>query len=382
MQRIPIFVLVIVIPYLFVRSYAAGQPREPIEVTAEGRVSGTDPAAMERAKDLALRRAVEEAVSSFVSTQTKSSDYQANYDKALAKSGEYVTQFDVISKHTEGGMSYCTVRAKVSREEFEKDWAELIRTNDTLAYPRCMFVILEHNEADNPGRMTNVAQSVLERYFIEKGVQLMDRGGDLRKELQLAAETGDTTKLATLAAATKAEAVILGEAEAKHAAPPESPGQPAFNWTATFKVRAFRTDNGQLLMSNMYTTSSNSSNTNIGRDQALRICAQENVRTILKDLGEAWRAPKTEAAPAGRYLISFEDCRRADFQKFLDVLRGMEGVTSVRMHNLIGDVCEADVDYSADLSQLVGRIQKLNDADSTYILLSQTPLHANFKFKK
>src|SRR5258707_10602981 len=74
MQRIPLYVFVTLIPYLLVSTYAAGQTLAPVGVTAEGRVTGTDPVAMERAKDLALRRAVEEAVSSFISTQTKTSD--------------------------------------------------------------------------------------------------------------------------------------------------------------------------------------------------------------------------------------------------------------------------------------------------------------------
>src|ERR1043165_6867659 len=134
MQRFPLYLFVTLVPYLLITAYAAGQPGEPVEVTAEGRVSGTDPSAMERAKDLALRRAVEEAVSSFVSTQTKASDYKTSYEKALGRAGEYVTQFDVLSQRTEGGESYCTVRAKVSRADFERDWAELIRTTDRLAY--------------------------------------------------------------------------------------------------------------------------------------------------------------------------------------------------------------------------------------------------------
>ncbi|HUN81110.1 MAG TPA: hypothetical protein VMV81_06315 [Phycisphaerae bacterium] len=387
MNRIPFIVFVTLVPYLII-SVVAAQTPDLIVVTAEGRARGVGAAAMERAKDAALRRAVENAVDSFITTQSKTDDFAGTLNRAFTNAAGYVTQFDILSQRTEAGNSYCTVRAKVSRSNFEKDWSRLIRATDTLTYPRCLFVVLEDNDVDdsNPRRTSGIVQGVLERYFIEKGVQLMDHVGSSEvrySDLELAAETDDIPKLARMASTFKAEAVILGDAEAKRGDTTEVAGSTMYEWTATLNIRAYRTDNGQLLMSNMYTTTVSTPNVGAGGDNALRVCAQENVRTILKDLGEAWRRPAVTTvalASRNRYMITLQNCHRPDFQNFLDTLRTFEGVRTVHSHTSGGDECDAVVEYDFELSQLVGRIEATSGGK--YLLLHQTPSSAIFRIRK
>ena len=385
MRRIPLCLFVTLIPYLLVLRASAQQP-DLIVVTAEGKARGVGTAAMERAKDAALHRAVEDAVDSFITTQSKTDGYADDLNKVFSNATGYVTQFDILSQRTGDGFSYCTVRAKVSRANFEKDWARLVRTVDNLVYPRCLFVVLEDNDVDdtNPRRTSGIVQSVLERFFIEKGVQLMDRVGasEVRySDLELAAETGDIPKLAQMAATFKAEVVIMGEAEAKRAGTSEVGGHTMYNWTATLNVRAYRTDNGQLLMSNMYTTTVSTPNIGAGGDNALRVSAQENVRTILKDLGEAWRRPSVATARR-KFTVTLENCHRPDFQEFVDAIRGLDGVRTVRMRVRAGDVCDAEVDYAYDLPQLVTRIEALQIAGTSYALIQVMPDRAVFRLRK
>src|ERR1043166_1452124 len=237
------------------QSPALAGPKDTQTVTAEGRAAGTDGNAMEQAKQDALRRAVEETCGTFINAQTRTKNYAAVYDKVLAQAGGYVTEFEVLSRRVEDGVSYCKVRAKVSKQSFEADWARLAHTLQSEGNPRCMIVVVEDNDADdqNPPTPSGVVQSILERFFMDKGVQLMDRGGadNVRaRDKEVASIVNDVPKLAAMAASFKAEVVVSGKAEARRAGASVLESRTIYRWTATISIRAYHTDSAQLVMSN------------------------------------------------------------------------------------------------------------------------------------
>ena len=61
-------------------------------ITIEGHAPGTNGNAMEQAKQDALRKAVEQACGTFISSQTKIENYAAVYDKAMSFAGGYITK--------------------------------------------------------------------------------------------------------------------------------------------------------------------------------------------------------------------------------------------------------------------------------------------------
>lgn len=353
-------------------------------ITIEGSAPGTDGNAMEQARQDALRRAVEQACGTFISSQTKTKNYQAVYDKAMSFAVGYVTEFEVIKQWTENGISYCRVTAQVSKESFEQEWARLQHTIDAEGNPRCVLAVIEDNDVDDNAqpKMHGVVQSALEHFFLDKGVQLMDKGAsdDVKdRDIELAALNDDVNKLAAMAASFKADVFIRGVAEARRAGSTEMGGRTVYKWNGTISIRAYHADSAQLIMSNTYRASKTSTNDNAGGDEVLTECARKNAGQILRDIGESWRKRQNVRRVCQVTLLN---CGRPDFKAFEAALRQVQGVQEVRMKELVNNVCQVEVDWSYDLEQLVVRIEALKVEDVSYVVTEQTHDRVTLKLVK
>lgn len=354
------------------------------EVTIEGKAAGSDANAMEQAKQDALRRAVEQTCGTFISTQTKVKNYAAVHDKILSYAQGFVAEYEVVSRRVEGGVSHCKVRAKVSTAAFEQEWGRLVHTLEEEGNPRCVIVIVEDNDTDDtkPPKADGVSQGVLENFFIDKGVQLMDREASEKvreRDLALAAINDDVNKLASIAAAFKADIVIRGAAEARRAGEIEVAGRKVFQWTATINIKAYQTDSARMLMSNSYTVRTTTTGATSGGDDSIRKCAEENAPKILRDIGEAWRKRQNIRRIC---QVVLENCARKDYKTFEEAMLKVEGVQGVKMRELVNNVCHAEVDWAYDLERLVGRIEALKVDGATYDIVEQTGDRVTVKIVK
>jgi len=368
---LPLAVLLLV-PAFLALPLAAG-PDEKV-VTVEGSAAGTDAQAMEKAKLDALRKAVEQACGTFINAQTKTKDYAAVYDRVLANAVGLVTEFTVLERRVEGGVSHCKVRATVSPAQFEAEWARIRHTLEAEGNPRCVVVVVEDNDVDDQAdpRADGVVQSVLERFFLDKGVQLMDQGAGAKtqaRDVELAALNNDVKKLAAMAAGFKADVVIAGRAEARQAGTTELAGRTLYKWQATLTVRAYHADSAQLLMSNTYTATKPSVNRNAGGDDVLKLCAEENAGKVLQDLGKAWSQRQNVRRIC---RVTLEHCTREDYKAFEAALRPIQGVQAVRMRELVNEVCTVEVDWDYDLPRLVDEIERLKVPGTRYRATEQS----------
>lgn len=361
----------------------ASEGRDKTIVT-EGRGAGSDANAMEQAKQDALRRAVEEACGSFITSQTKTKNFTAIYDKAFSLAAGYVTEFEVLERRTAGGISYCKIRAKVSTVAFEKEWARLLHTIHAEGNPRCILVVVEDDNIDDTRepRTNGVAQGILENFFIDKGVQLMDKTAseDVReRDVSLAAINNDINKLAAAAAAFKADVFVRGVAEARRAGTSVMGGRTMYRWSASLSIRAYHADSAQMLMSNTFSTTKTNTNENAGGEAALRACAQENAGRILSEIGEAWRKRQNVRRTCQLVL---ENCSRRDFKAFESAMRKVQGVQDVRLKELVNSVCRIEIDWAYDLERLVDRIERLEVSGTSYEFTEQTHDRAVAKLVK
>ena len=368
----------------YVAETTLAAPPDVKEITIEGSAPGTNANAMEQAKQDALRKAVEQACGTFINAQSKTKDYKLIYDKVLSQAVGFVTEFEVLERRVNQEISYCKVRAKVSTAGFEQEWAKLAHTIIAEGNPRCIVVIIEDNNVDDhtPPKGHGVVQSVVEKFFLDKGVQLMDKSGAdavKTRDIELAALSDDINKLAAMGASFKADVVIKGVAEARRAGSTELSGRTLYKWSATINVRAYHTDSAQLIMSNTYSATKATVNENAGGDEVLKTCADENAGKMLKDIGEAWRQRQNVKRTI---QLTLENCNRADFKVFEAALRPEQGVQEVRMKELVNNTCLVEVDWSYDLEQLVTRIEELKVPDVKYDVKEQTHDRVTIKIVK
>lgn len=353
---------------------AGASPKDVATVEIEGSAAGTNANAMEEARMDALRKAVSRVCGEFISSQTKVKNYEAVYDKTMALTVGYVTESDVLGRRVVDGVSYCKVRATVSKARFEKEWARLLHTIEAEDNPRCVVVVIEDSNLDDnvPPKANGVVQSVLENFFLEKGLQIMDQGASDKvreRDIALAAINDDINKLAAVAASFKADVVIRGVAEARLAGSSEMGGRTVHRWTATITIRAYHTDSAQMLMSNRYSASKATVHGNAGGDEVLRECADKNAGRILEDIGGAWRKRQNVRRTV---QVTLHNCGRKDFKAFQAAATQIKGVQKVRLKELVNNVCQIEIDWAYDVERLVTRIEELKVEGTAYEITEQT----------
>ncbi len=352
-------------------------------IVVEGRAPGVTDNAMEQAKLDALRRAVEQACGAFINAQSQAGNYALVYDKVISEPLGYVEQFEVLDQHFADGVSICKIKAIVSKADFELEWARLAHTIEAEDNPRCMVIVSERNDTEGKTqpKINAVCQSVIERFFLDRGLQLIDKLGidDSReRDITLAVLKDDVKKLAAVAASLRADVVIFGNAEARRAGSSEVAGVRLFKWTATINIRAYNADTAQLLMSNSYSTTYSSVN-HVAGDDALRRCAEQHVPGILREIGEAWRKRQNVRRSV---QVVLENCSRDEYKTFEAALRDVTGVQTVRMRELVSGTCNVEVDWSYDVESLVSRIEELKLEGTSYHVTEQTHGKVTFKIVK
>jgi len=242
--------------------YSSDAPAQNIEgdavtkwVTVTAEAPGTDLNAKDEAVARALRKAVEEACGVFIKARTKTEDYQAVYDKVFADTVGYVREHKVIKTWTEGDITHATVRACVSTQKFERDWAAIAHTIEGENNPRMIVAIAEavHWAATSPAyevERNGTVQGKIEDFFLQKGIVLVDKetaSEVAKRDILLAAIKDDADSVAALGAQFKAEVVVMGRASAKYGKKLDVAGQEMYQYTATLNVRVVQTDSARIL---------------------------------------------------------------------------------------------------------------------------------------
>ncbi|MCK5113520.1 MAG: hypothetical protein KAR11_02010 [Phycisphaerae bacterium] len=112
-------------------------------VTVTESAAGTTPKARDEAVAKALRKAVEQGCGVFIKSRSKTKNYQGIYDKVFADAVGYVKKHDTPKCWIEDGMYHARVRALVSTQKFEQNWAAIAHTYHQENNPRVIMVIGE-----------------------------------------------------------------------------------------------------------------------------------------------------------------------------------------------------------------------------------------------
>lgn len=110
-------------------------------ITVTEQATGMDQKAKDEALAKALRRAVEQACGVFLTSESKTQNYQGVYDRIFADAVGYVKEYNVVKTWIQDGCYFVKIDALVSTQKFEKDWAVIAHTYAQEANPRVIVVI-------------------------------------------------------------------------------------------------------------------------------------------------------------------------------------------------------------------------------------------------
>ncbi len=327
-------------------------------VTVVGKATGTGLKSEDAAVQQAQRKAVEQVCGTFINSQTQTENYQTVYDKVFAEAAGFARVVRVLETEKADDMTYVKAEIEVFPANFRRRWLRFQHVKESEDNPRCVMIVVEDDDTTDrkPPRTNGVVQSELEGFFIDKDVQLMDKGVSdavRHRDLELAAVNDDVNKLAATGAAFKAEVVVLGRAEATPAGSSTIGGIRLYKWRAVITIRAIQTDSAKILMSRQYEVTKSTTGATGGGVLALREVAKKNEAKILLDIGKAWR----KRATVRRIIrMMLRPMSYADALLLAEQIKKLDGTAGAKLREVVQDTAEIEVDWKYKIDDLAARV--------------------------
>ena len=175
------------------------------EVLVEGVASyeeGRRDIARDRAIKDALRKAVEQGVGTFISSETVVENYEVLKDRIFSKAEGYVSEYKVVRERAEDGLYRVLVRAKVKLGDIKRDLQAIGILVERRGRPRTMVLVGDDD-----------VRALVEERLISLNFPLVDYGTVVRnteKDVLDAALKGDRKLARKVAMRNGAEIYVIG----------------------------------------------------------------------------------------------------------------------------------------------------------------------------
>jgi len=241
---------------------AFAQQAQTITAEGVGAVIGGDRAiARDQAIQDALRKAVEQAVGTMVSSETLVQNFQTLNDKIYTQTQGYIQNYRVLSETPGSNVHQVTIQASVAIGDLEKDLQALGFLLGQVGKPRIMILVAEQQIGQQSfnywwgtARATqadlNIAENTIMDRFREKGFDIVDpqaQSGNIRIPPAYQVVELSNQNAITIGKQVDAEIVIVGKALARMAG--NIAGTAMKSIQANVSMRAIQIDNARVLSS-------------------------------------------------------------------------------------------------------------------------------------
>jgi hypothetical protein len=347
-------------------------PQQAQVVTAEGvgAVIGGDRAiARDQAIQDALRKAVEQAVGTLVSSETMVQNFQTLSDKIYTQSQGYIQNYRVVSETPGPNVHQVTIQATVAMGNLEKDLQALGFLLGQVGKPRIMILVAEQQIGQqyynywwgiHRGTQTdlNVAENTIMDRFREKGFDIVDhqaQAGNIKIPPAFQVVELSDRNAVTLGKQVDAEIVIVGKALARSVG--SIAGTAMKSLQANISMRAIQVDNARVLSSGTENAAAVHIDEVTGGSEAIKKASVKMSDKMMDDILKNFQ--KRVAATTLVQLTVFGLSGADDVRKFkTSVLGQVRGVEGIHERSFSENTLKVDVDIrgsSQSLSQEIGR---------------------------
>ncbi|MFC1654572.1 flagellar assembly protein T N-terminal domain-containing protein [Myxococcota bacterium] len=232
---------------------------EEVEVTGQAAIFDDDKAqARDKAIDDALRKAVESAVGTMISSETITENYQLLSDRIYSQAEGYVKKYKILDEKDEDNVYIVQIRAKVAVGAVASDLESLKTLMRRKGMPKLLIMVAEQNVGMNrpaywwggTGVVSTdmrVVENTLMQVMREKGFTFVDTEVLSGKKTVKSPVAFLSDKQARrMANTTDAQVIIVGKAVAKDIGKTWE-GTRLRSANAEVAVRAINTDNGEII---------------------------------------------------------------------------------------------------------------------------------------
>ncbi len=340
-KRFLISFLIFVAGFIFWNSgFAKDKNEVEVVVTGEAAIyNGDKIQAKDKAVEAALRNAVEQAVGTFVSSETMVQNYEVLSDKIYSHAKGYVKHYKILETSDDGKAVTVKIKAVVSTKKLEGDIEAIKILLRRMEKPRVLVMIAEKNVGQEgfvcwwcSGGNTldvNITENTIIDYFSKKGFHMVDR----RIQVTNAVANIDNSQAKKIADQTDAEVVIVGKAVANDAG--VVAGTQMHSGQANISVRVLKVDNGDII------ATSNAHGAFIHIDpatagtKALEKAAKKLSEDLMKKILDAWQA---QTSGVNKVVLVIKGIRKYAYlsklkNALVNQIRGVADVVERSMKN-------------------------------------------------
>lgn len=376
----------LVVGFLFLGWSAGGfgQEVQTITVKGEGWFEGSDGLiGKDRAINDALRKAVEQAVGTLVSSETMVQNFQTLNDQIYLQSQGYVQNYRVLSENQRPNVYEVTIQASVATGPIKEKLEALGFLLQQVGKPRIMILVAEQNIGSQSyhywwgyqrGEQTDltIAENTIMDLFREKGFDFVDHAAQ-SKEIKVAPafQVADLSNQAAVSLGKQADAevVIVGKALARSVG--SIAGTSMKSVQANISFRAVQTDNGRVLSSGAdHAAAVHIDEVTAGAEALKKASAKisdkmmdDIIKNFQKRVGGTTLVQLTVTGLSGH----------EDLRKFKNMLQGqVRGVERIHERSFSGNVARMDVDIKGSALSLAEEMSQKRFKEFAVKVISST----------
>ena len=361
-----------------------GQEVQTITVKGEGWFEGSDGLiGKDRAINDALRKAVEQAVGTMVSSETMVQNFQTLNDQIYLQSQGYVQSYKILSENQRPNVYEVTIQAAVATGPIKEKLEALGFLLQQVGRPRIMILIAEQNIGRQDynywwgyprGEQTDltIAENTIMDLFREKGFDFVDHAAQ-SKEIKVAPafQVADLSNQAAVSLGKQADAevVIVGKALARSVG--SIAGTSMKSVQANISFRAIQTDNGRVLSSGAdHAAAVHIDEVTAGAEALKKASAKisdkmmdDIIKNFQKRVGGTTLVQLTVTGLSGH----------EDLRKFKNMLQGqVRGVERIHERSFSGNVARMDVDIKGSAHSLAEEMSQKRFKEFAVKVISST----------
>ncbi len=365
-MKIRAFLVLLVLGLALALPLYAADTQE-VEATGQAAIlEGDKSHARDKALDDALRKAVEQAVGTMISSETITENYQLISDRIYSKAEGYVSKYRILDEKEEDGVFIVQVRAQVATGAVQSDLESLHLLLERKEMPRMLALVAEQNIGlEKPaywwgGALLSEDMRVVEGTLMEimraKGFTFIDpetlRG---KKKVSMPVAVLSDKQARRVASTTDAEVILVGKAVARDIGQTWE-GTRMRSANAEVQVRAINTSNGEVIaVASDEATVPHVSATTAGK-QALKKASEKVAAKLIDQIAAKWVAETSSAASIRVTVTGVKNSRM--LKKLEEVLSNeVRGVKSVRQRSFSAGSAVMDVMLAGKSRDLAAELE-------------------------
>jgi hypothetical protein len=327
------------------------KPPQTQEVLSEGVgtiYDGNIPHARDVAINDALRQAVEQAIGTFVESDTLVKNYQLIEDNIYKHTQGYIKKYEILLEREVEGLYRVKIKAVVGLQSLKEDLEAIGLLYRKMKKPRIMVVVPERH-LDSPV-VNPVGETEIIKHFLKRDFRIVDQAQikKIRETDEMKAAIEDEQAAALIGKRYGAEVIIIGEAVSQEAKGLNLGGLKSCR--GRIDARAIKTDNGEIIAIDSSEASGVDISAVTAGKKALEAAGEKLAAKLAEQIIQRWSKELVDVRTIQLMVTNVDFEKLVELEKVLK--RKIRGIEAIYRRKFSETVALYDIDIRGDIDQL------------------------------